>query len=255
MISPQVEPLKIALITGAAKRIGRILALELAREGWNIGVHYNQSKGDAEALIRDIEELGTKAAPLQGDLSVTEDIFAINQQCIKALGTPTLLINNASLFENDRIENLSEESWNDHIDINLKAPVLLSQMFAQQLPEGVPGNIINIIDQKVQNLTPYFFSYTVSKAGLWTATQTMAQALAPAVRVNAVSPGPVLQSIHQTPEQFEKQYTSTPLKRGTSPEEIANAVRFILYAPAMTGQMIILDGGQHLSWKRSSYSE
>ncbi len=243
------ENAPVALVTGAAKRIGRALSLDLARNGWNIGVHYHQSLNDAELLVQEIEALGRKAAPLKADLSDMDDVKALSAQCGATLGTPSLLVNNASLFENDRIDDLTSESWDEHINTNLKAPVLLSQAFANALSEGQGGNIINIIDQKVQNLTPYFFSYTISKAGLWTATQTMAQALAPHIRVNAVSPGPVLQSIHQTEEQFARQYKSTPLQRGTTPEEIASAVQFILNAPAMTGQMIILDGGQHLSWK------
>ncbi len=236
-------------MTGAAKRIGRVLSLHLARQGWDIGVHYHQSLKDAESLVHEIKETGQHATVLQADLASTTEVQALVPLCINSIGVPTLLINNASLFENDRIEDLSSESWDEHINTNLKAPVLLSQAFANAHPEGKYGNIINIIDQKVQNLTPYFFSYTISKAGLWTATQTMAQALAPHIRVNAVSPGPVLQSIHQTEEEFARQYRSTPLQRGTTPEEIASAVQFILNAPAMTGQMIILDGGQHLSWK------
>ncbi|MGH1351354.1 MAG: SDR family oxidoreductase [Methyloligellaceae bacterium] len=239
----------VAIVTGAAKRIGRVLSLELARHGWDIGVHYHQSLDEAESLAGEVRKTGRQAILLQADLSSTSDVQEIVPQCISSLGTPALLINNASLFENDRIEDLTDESWDAHINTNLKAPVLLSQAFANALPQDISGNIINIIDQKVQNLTPYFFSYTISKAGLWTATQTMAQALAPHIRVNAVSPGPVLQSIHQTEEQFARQYRSTPLQRGTTPEEIASAVQFILNAPAMTGQMIILDGGQHLSWK------
>ncbi|MGI9404700.1 MAG: SDR family oxidoreductase, partial [Hyphomicrobium sp.] len=168
-------------------------------------------------------------------------------RCAEALGAPTCLINNASEFFLDAITSLTPEGWDTHLDINLKAPVFLAQSLFLNLPQNAEGNVINIIDQRVWRLTPDFFSYTISKAGLWTATQTLAQAMAPRVRVNAIGPGPVLKSVHQTEGEFEREKESTLLKRGPTPEEIAAAVRFILDAPSMTGQMIALDAGQHLT--------
>src|SRR5690606_17659052 len=158
------------------------------------------------------------------------------------------LVNNASLFEMDTIETVSRDSWDAHIEINLRAPLVLSQAFARQLPDGAQGNIINLLDQRVWKLTPYFLSYTVSKMGLWTLTRTLAMAFAPRIRVNGIGPGPTLPSARQTPEQFEELCRAVPLGRGTTPEEICEAVLFLLSAPAVTGQMIALDGGEHLAW-------
>ena len=238
----------IALITGAARRIGRTIALDLARQGWCIGVHYRNSRAEAEALVAEIEALGSRAAVLHGDLANTDDLKGLVPRCCDVLGTPDCLINNASEFLLDTVTTASFETWDTHLDINLKAPVFLAQALALHLPEDRTGNVINIIDQRVWKLTPDFFSYTISKAGLWTATRTLAQALAPRVRVNAIGPGPVLKSIHQTDADFAGEVHSTLLKRGPSPQDIADTVRFILGAPAMTGQMIALDGGQHLTW-------
>ena len=236
------------LITGAAKRIGRALALAFARDGWHVGVHYRGSREDANALVAEITDLGGRAAALHANLSDPADVGRLVPTCADALGAPTCLINNASEFRFDTINSLDDAGWDAHLDTNLRAPVFLAQALARHLPDGTPGNVINLIDQRVWRLTPEFFSYTVSKAGLWSATRMMAQALAPRIRVNAIGPGPVMQSVHQTPEDFEAERTSTPLQRGTSGAEIAAAVRFILDAPAMTGQMIALDGGQHLAW-------
>src|SRR6185312_7488815 len=181
------------------------------------------------------------------DLGNRDAIERLVANVSRELGPLTTLINNASEFLPDSIGNLDEATWDLHLSINLKAPVFLSEAMAKQLPEGIEGNIINIIDQRVWNLTPEFFSYTISKAGLWTATRTLAQALAPRIRVNAIGPGPVLRSIHQTDDDFEREKQSTLLKRGPSAKEIAAAVRFILATPSLTGQMIALDGGQHLT--------
>jgi NAD(P)-dependent dehydrogenase (short-subunit alcohol dehydrogenase family) len=169
-------------------------------------------------------------------------------RAVAALGPLGCLVNNASSFENDAVATATRASWDEHIEVNLRAPLVLMQGFAAQLPEAASGAIINMLDQRVWSLTPYFVSYTVSKAGLWTLTQTMALALAPRIRVNGIGPGPTLPSPRQSEEQFARQCAAVPLRRGTSPEEIAAAVRFILAAPAMTGQMIALDGGQHLGW-------
>ena len=242
---------RIALVTGSARRIGRAIALELGRKGWDVAVHFQASDQDASQLIAEIEALGRRAVPLKGDLARQEDVVRLVPSCVAALGPPTCLINNASAFLLDSIETLSPETWDKHLDINLKAPVFLARDLFKHLPDGVDANVINIIDQRVWKLTPDFFSYTISKAGLWTATRMMAQSMAPRVRVNAVGPGPVLKSIYQSDADFDREVQSTLLQRGPTPEEIAAAVSFILEAPAMTGQMIALDSGQHLAWTRT----
>ncbi len=247
MRTPVKSP-RVALITGAARRIGGEIARVLAAEGWHVGVHYGSSRDDAEQVVGEILSLGGTAAALAADLSSPADVAGLIPACTAELGAPTCLVNNASLFLDDRIETLDVARWDAHLDINLRAPVLLAQAFARQLPAGAAGNIINIVDQRVLRPTPEFFSYAVSKAGLWSATRMLAQAFAPRIRVNAVGPGPVLKSIHQTDEEFARESGTTLLGRGTTPGEIAAAVRFILDAPAMTGQMIVLDGGQHLAW-------
>lgn len=239
---------QIALITGAARRIGRAIALDLAANGWTVGIHYRRSRAEAEHLVAEIAATGGRALALPGDLADPNDLGALVPRCAEALGPPTCLVNNASEFQIDTVATTSFESWDNHLDINLKAPVFLAKSLFLHLPPQAQGNVINIIDQRVWKLTPDFFSYTISKAGLWTATRTLAQALAPRVRVNAIGPGPVLQSIHQTEAEFAAESASTLLGRGPTPAEIAATVRFILGAHAMTGQMIALDGGQHLTW-------
>lgn len=240
---------KIALITGAGKRIGRGIALDLADNGWKIGVHYHNSSQAADEVCSIIKDKGGEAVALQADLYDMTQVRSLVPACQATLGAPCCLINNASLFNPDSLQSVDDDSWDSHLDVNLKAPIFLSQAFVKALPEGQKGNIINLLDQKVWRLTPYFMSYTLSKAALWTATQTLAQALAPQVRVNAIGPGPTLPNIRQTQEEFEAQCLKTPLQVGTSPEEIATAIRFILDSPAMTGQMIALDGGRHLAWQ------
>jgi NAD(P)-dependent dehydrogenase (short-subunit alcohol dehydrogenase family) len=236
-----------ALITGAARRIGRAIALDLAAHGWRVAIHYRRSREEAEALAGEIARTGGTAAALYANLGDIKDVEALIGSCAQTLGTPTCLVNNASEFFLDTIGSVTPAGWDTHLDINLKAPVFLAQALYANLPDGVEGNVINIIDQRVWRPTPDFFSYTISKAGLWTATQTLAQAMAPRVRVNAIGPGPVLQSVHQTQSDFAAETLSTPLQRGPSLTEIAAAVRFILATPSMTGQMIALDGGQHLA--------
>lgn len=244
---PAQAPTKTVLITGAAKRIGRALARDLAQHGWTIALHYRRSRTDAEVLAREIGASGGRAAIFAADLSNCGEIERLVAECAVKLGAPCCLINNASEFLLDRIDTVDEATWDKHLDVNLKAPVFLAQAMARHLPDGIHGNIINIIDQRVWKLTPDFFSYTISKAGLWTATQTLAQSLAPRIRVNAIGPGPVLRSIHQTDADFARERESTLLKTGPSTDEIAAAVRFILDTPSMTGQMIALDSGQHLT--------
>jgi len=239
---------KAALVTGAAQRIGRAIALDLAHHGWQIGVHFYQSPDAAQSLCEAITQAGSKAVPLEADLTKESETIGLVAKATETLGPLGLLVNNASLFELDTMESVTRQSWDDHLEVNLRAPFVLSQALAKSLPPEARGNIINIVDQRVWNLTPHFISYTLSKVGLWTLTQTMALALAPHIRVNAIGPGPTLPSPRQSEGQFSKQAGGMPLGRGTTPEEICDALRFLLAAPAMTGQMIALDGGQHLGW-------
>ena len=240
---------KSVLVTGAAKRIGRTMAIDLAEDGWDVAVHCNTSIAEAEEVANNIRNIGRRAVVVCGDLSDAEVPEKLIIEASRALGGLTCLINNASLFEPDEVGTITQASWAEHLDTNLRAPVFLSQAFARQLPPATEGNIISIIDQRVWKLNPRFFSYTTSKSGLWTATRTLAQALAPRIRVNAIGPGPALPSIRMDQAEFDKQAALTLLGRGTSPGEISAAVKFILSQPALTGQMIALDGGQHLVWQ------
>ncbi|HWV82875.1 MAG TPA: SDR family oxidoreductase [Hyphomicrobiaceae bacterium] len=239
---------RTALVTGAGRRIGRAIALDLARQGWQVGVHYAASRQEAEAVVAEMRASGGAASALRADLADASAGESLLSECAGALGGPELLVNSAALFLDDRIETLDPRQWDRQLAVNLRAPILLAKAFANLLPAERRGLIINIIDQRVWRLTPEFFSYTIAKAGLYAATQTLAQALAPRIRVNAIGPGPVLASIHQTPDAFRDEVAKTLLRRPTPPEEIAAAVRFILDAPSMTGQMIALDAGQHLAW-------
>ncbi len=243
--APQIKG--VALITGAAFRIGRTLSKNLAAKGWAVGIHYRRSEKAAKELADEISADGGTAATLQADLAQQDDVQRLIHLCQEKLGTPTCLINNASEFHEDDVRSTTPELWHQHLDVNVKAPVFLSQAFAHALGTTRQGNIINIIDQRVWRLKPEFFTYSISKSALWSATQLMAQMLSPNIRVNAIGPGPTLQSVHQKPEDFAQEYQETLLQRATEPDEIAHAVFFILNAPAMTGQMIALDSGQHLS--------
>lgn len=243
----------VALVTGAAHRIGRAIALDLAHHGWAVAVHYRGSGAAADEVVAEIGRLGGRAAALDCDLSREADVVKLVPRAVKALGPLTCLVNNASNFEMDKVDTATRESWDRHIETNLRAPLVLSQAFAGQLPEGTQGNIVNLLDQRVWKLTPYFLSYTVAKSGLWTLTRTLALALAPRIRVNGIGPGPTLPSERQTAEQFRQQQLAVPLKHGPTPEEIAATLRFILATPSMTGQMIALDGGEHLGWAQSSH--
>jgi NAD(P)-dependent dehydrogenase (short-subunit alcohol dehydrogenase family) len=239
---------RVALVTGGARRIGRTIALELARDGWAVAVHHHSSAAEAAALVAEIEQAGGRAVALPADLAREPESSALVPRAADALGPLTCLVNNASVFEMDKIETATRDSWDRHIETNLRAPLVLSQAFARQLPADAEGNIVNLLDQRVWKLTPYFLSYTVAKSGLWTLTQTLALALAPRIRVNGIGPGPTLPSARQSIEQFRQQQAAVPLRHGPTPEEIAAALRFILGAPSMTGQMIALDGGEHLGW-------
>jgi NAD(P)-dependent dehydrogenase (short-subunit alcohol dehydrogenase family) len=220
----------------------------LAADGWTIAVHFHGSSQAADEVVAAIAANGGKAIACDADLSKPDAVVALIPHAVRQIGPLGCLINNASIFERDDIDTATVESWDSHLAINLRAPFFLSQAFAKQIPESNNGAIINVIDERVWHLTPHFASYTVSKAGLWTLTQTLAMALAPRIRVNAIGPGPTLPSPRQTQAQFDAQSLSMPLGRGTTPAEICAAARFILAAPAMTGQMIALDGGQHLGW-------
>ena len=239
---------KTVLITGAGRRIGRALAERLGRSGWAVGVHFHGSSAEADAVVAEITQAGGRAAALPAELADPAAVANLIPACVAALGPVGALINNASIFERDDVATLTPESWDSHIAVNLRAPLFLTQAFAAQLPQDARGAVINIIDERVWHLTPHFMSYTVSKAGLWTLTQTLAMSLAPRIRVNAIGPGPTLPSPRQSQAQFDAVAGSMPLQRGTTPAEICDAAEFILAAPAMTGQMIALDGGQHLGW-------
>ena len=238
-----------AFITGAGKRIGRAIALKLAAQGYRIAVHFHESQGAAQDVCDHINASGGQSAALSCDLANTAALADCLDDAMRSLGPVTCLVNNASTFAPDRFETMSGADWDQHFAVNVKAPVFLAQAFAAMLPPQRQGSIINIIDQRVWKLTPQYYSYTLSKAALWTATQTMAQALAPRIRVNAIGPGPTLASIHQGESDFAAQCDVTPLKRATAPEEIADAVAFLARASAITGQMIALDSGQHLAWQ------
>lgn len=226
--------------------------MALAAQGWAVALHHKSSSEDAREVVEQIEAQGGRAVALAADLADEGQAEALVERAAEALGPLTCVINNASVFENDTFETASQESWNLHMQVNLRSPFVLIQALVGQLPDDATGNVINLLDQRVWNLTPHFTSYTLSKAGLWTLTQTLALALAPRVRVNAIGPGPTMPSPRQTEEQFARQWSSVPLSRRVMPEEIAHAVRFILDAPSMTGQMIALDGGQHLGWSQAA---
>jgi NAD(P)-dependent dehydrogenase (short-subunit alcohol dehydrogenase family) len=239
---------RVALVTGGARRLGRAIAVELARHGFDVAIHCNSSLDEALETDAQITALGRRTAVLQADLTDEAQVNHLIPQSIERLGSVGVLINNASRFDRDEWHDANRNSWDSHIEPNLRAPFVLTQAFARALPSAAEGAVINMIDQRVWSLTPHFVSYTISKAGLWALTQTMALALAPRIRVNAIGPGPALPSPRQTDAQFARQSESVPLGHGTSPDEVARAVVTILNLPAMTGQMIALDGGQHLQW-------
>jgi NAD(P)-dependent dehydrogenase (short-subunit alcohol dehydrogenase family) len=236
-----------ALVTGAGRRLGRALALDLARAGWRIGVHCRASEAEASDLVAEIERTGGSATALVADLAQTESLAPLVAACAARLGPPTLLVNNAALFEWDSIATLDAASWDAHLDVNLRAPVFLAQAFAEILPQGRNGHIINLLDQKVFRLNPDFFSYTISKSGLLAVTTMLAQAFAPRIRVNAIAPGPVLPSAAQSADAFEAECRTTLLGHCVEVEEILGALRFLLASPSITGETIVLDSGQRLA--------
>lgn len=250
---------KIALVTGAGKRLGRAMALYLADRGFDVAVHYAASQGDAEAVADQIRARGRRAVTLQADLLDEGATHALIPDAMQALGGPvTCLVNNASIFEYDNIETATRTSWDRHFDSNLRAPFILTQALAAALPDagrddaGEPvarGLIVNMIDQRVRKLTPEFMTYTLAKMGLWALTQTSAQALAPRIRVNAIGPGPTLQGARQSAQHFADQRAATVLGRGANLSDITAALGYFLDAPAVTGQLLCIDGGQHLGWQ------
>jgi NAD(P)-dependent dehydrogenase (short-subunit alcohol dehydrogenase family) len=239
--------IKTVLVTGAAKRLGRAIALDLARHGWNVAIHYNSSEKEARATAADAATAGVKVALVKADLAREDETASLIARAAAELGPLTALINSASLFENDDWYSVSRDSWDKHLETNLRAPFVLAQAFAQQARHG--GAIVNLIDQRVLKPTPQFMSYGVSKAGLYWLTRTLAQALAPRVRVNAVAPGPILKNERQSEADFARQRDATLLGRGAEPQDVCEAVRYLLGAGAVTGQMIAVDGGQHLIWQ------
>jgi NAD(P)-dependent dehydrogenase (short-subunit alcohol dehydrogenase family) len=240
-------PRGAALVTGGARRIGRAICLALAGAGYDIAIHYGSSRDEAEATADAVRALGCRAAVVQADLTVEAEVRMLVPAAAEALGSLTVLVNNASVFEDDRVGSLSRETWDRHIETNLRAPIVLAEAFAAQAPDG--SAIVNLLDQRVLKSDPRFFSYALSRNGLWWATRTLAQALAPRIRVNGVGPGPTLPSIHQTPEQFAAEAAAVPLARAGNPEAVADAVLWLVDAELVTGQMIAVDGGQHLAWQ------
>ncbi len=239
----------VVLVTGAALRLGRAIALDFGRRGWGVAVHARHIDDDVRSVVSDIDAAGGRGFAVAADLTEMAQVEALMPAVVAALGPPRCLVNNASLFEYDDIRTLDAVTWDRHFATNLRAPVFLTKALAAHLPAGSKGVVINILDQRVWKPTPHFLSYAASKSALWSMTAMLAQALAPTIRVNAIGPGPMLQSVHQSAADFAAQWQATPLQRPTSPDEIAAAIRFILDAPAMTGQMIALDGGQHLAWR------
>lgn len=246
---------KAALVTGSAKRLGRAIAEDLARHGFAIALHANTSIGEAEALAAAMRADGHRVMALKADLTDVGETAALMSRANAEIGPIGLLVNNASVFEHDDAHEFDGERFARHFDIHVRAPAILSAAFAKALPDSLSGLIVNIIDQRVLALKPTFFSYTLSKSTLWTATRTMAQAFAPRIRVNAIGPGPTLISDRQKLEDFEAQVDSLPLKRGPSLEEFGRTIRFLFDTPSITGQMIALDGGQHLIWPGSNGAE
>jgi NAD(P)-dependent dehydrogenase (short-subunit alcohol dehydrogenase family) len=248
MAEPAVTP-RAALVTGAGRRIGRAIALDLAKAGWAVAVHHRPgSASDADAVVAEILAAGGRAMAVAADLEHEAETEALVPAAVRALGPLGLLVNNASVFEEDDVASATRASWDRHLETNLRAPLVLTQSFARALPAGNSGQVINILDQRVLNLTPHFLSYTVSKSALWTLTRTLAQALAPFIRVNGIGPGPTLPNPRQSDATFVEQWQSVPLQRPVPLADVCAAVRFLIEAESATGQIIVLDGGEHLGW-------
>ncbi|MBI1328408.1 MAG: SDR family oxidoreductase [Alphaproteobacteria bacterium] len=240
---------KTALVTGSAKRLGRTIALDLARHGWNVALHYHSSEREARATQAEIQAAGVATVLLKCDLSHEPEVQSLVARAKDALGPISALVNNASVFENDVWQNASRATWDLHMETNLRAPFVLAQEFARHLDEGSGGAIVNLLDQRMLKPTPQFLSYAVSKAGLYWLTTTLAQGMAPNIRVNAVAPGPTMINARQDADDFQRQREATILGSGAGPQDVAAAVRYLLEAVSVTGQTIAVDGGQHLIWQ------
>ena len=251
--------MKKALVTGAGQRLGRAMALYLGARGYDVAVHYATSEIGAEEVVGEITAMGGRAVALQADLLNEAEVETLVARAAEALGGPlTVLVNNASIFEYDNVYTVTRDSWDRHIESNLRAPFVLTQNFAVQVPDPVmdglgepvaQGVVVNMLDQRIRKLTPEFMSYTIAKTGLWTLTQTAAQALAPRVRVNGIGPGPTLRGARQSQPHVDGQRAATILQRGSNIEDITAALGYLLDAKGVTGQMIAVDGGQHLAWQ------
>ena len=252
---------KRALVTGAGIRLGRAMALYLAGRGYDVAVHYANSEKDANEVVAQIQAMGQQAVALQADLLNEREVQPLIGRAVDGLGGAIdCLVNNASIFEYDTLETATRESWDRHIGSNLRAPFVLTQCFAAQAPKATLDEngeslssalVVNMLDQRVRKLTPEFMTYTIAKMGLWAFTQTAAQALAPDIRVNAIGPGPTLRGARQSEDHFSNQRANVPLGRGAHPEDITVALGYFLDAPAVTGQLLCVDGGQNLAWKTS----
>ena len=246
---------KNLLITGAATRVGKAIALHIAEKGWNIALHYFRSSSKAKELKKIIEQNWVKVVLIKADLKNPKQVEKIVPLAKKKLGAIDCLINNAALFEKDDISNFTTKSWNNHLNINLLAPAILTKQFAKQASKKTVSNIINIIDQRIFNLTPFFMSYTISKSGLQTLTKTMAMRLGPNIKVNAIAPGPTIKSKRQTDKHFRNQVRSTLLKKTVRSEDICVTVEFLINNNSVTGQIIAVDSGQNLSWNKKNEKE
>ncbi len=249
------KALKAALVTGGAKRIGKAIVEDLAAHGFAVAIHANGSLEEAEALAVSLGKNGTIAVAVKADLTDTRETLALMAQVNAALGPIDVIVNNASLFKKDSLDAFDETVWDRHFALHVKAPSLLASDFARQLPRGMSGLVVNVIDQRVWSPNPRFYSYMLSKSALWTATQTMAQALAPNIRVNGIGPGPTLPNERQDPRDFQAQVDAVILKRGPALDEFGRTIRFLYDTPSITGQMIALDGGQHLAWETPDIRE
>jgi len=238
---------KAALVTGAARRIGRAIALDLAAQGFAVAVHYRTSEAEAEALVAEIAARGGRAAALQADLARESEMQTLVERSVARVGPLGLLVNNASVFRYDDLESATRDSWIAHLEPNLRAPLVLTQGFARQLPAGAGGLVVNMLDARVLHPSPRYLSYTVTKVALWSLTQSLAKALAPAIRVNALGPGPVLPPEGQSAAEFRERCTRLPLGRPAALGEITAALRFLIAAKSVTGQLLALDGGDHLA--------
>ncbi|NRQ14180.1 SDR family oxidoreductase [Ensifer sesbaniae] len=246
---------KAALVTGGAKRIGKAIVEDLAAHGFSVAIHADASFAEAEALAETLSKSKTKAVALRADLTNTAETSTLIARAAEALGPLDLLVNNASVFKKDSLDTFDEAIWDQHFALHVKAPSLLARDFAALLPPDANGLIVNVIDQRVWAPNPRFYSYMLSKSALWTATRTMAQALAPRIRVNGIGPGPTLPNERQDRKDFEAQVEALILKRGPTLDEFGRTIRFLFDTPSITGQMIALDGGQHLAWETPDIRE